>query len=86
MQEILVEDGTVTRRVGYEVAAVRKNLAFDTINYVTNTIQRSSLSRWESRALRPGEGPPRPLARPTLPLRGRVKWLAQLQNVSEGSW
>ncbi len=29
-----------------------------------------SLSLWEGRALRPGEGPPRPLVRPTLPQAG----------------
>ena len=29
-----------------------------------------SLSLWEGRALRPGEGPPRPLPRPTLPQAG----------------
>ncbi len=35
---------------------------------------------WESRALGPGEGPARPLWRPTLPLRGRVKRLANVMQ------
>ena len=30
-------------------------------------MQPISLSHWESRALRPGEGPPRPLLRAALP-------------------
>ena len=43
-------------------------------------LKNRTTSLRESRALRPGEGPPRPLLRPTLPLRGRVN--SSLQKLS----
>ena len=49
------------------------NDVFDASIHRKSTDDEASLSLGESRALRPGEGPPRPLPRPTLPLRGRVK-------------
>ncbi len=62
----------VTRSVSFEVALFERRSVIVIANCGTNASQTTSFSLRESRALRPGEGPPRPLPRPTLPLRGRV--------------
>ena len=45
-------------------------VVFEAIRNAVNMNYGMSLSLWESRALRPGEGPSRPLGRPTLPQAG----------------
>ena len=63
-------NGNPTR---FEVALFSAENELETANHQINTLHEISLSLWKSRALRHGEGPPRPLQRPTLPQGGRVK-------------
>ena len=60
-----------TRSVSFEVALFAMYIVFESAKHEMKTKHETLLSLWESRALRPGEGPPRPLPRPTLPLRAR---------------
>ena len=62
----------VTRGVSFEVAILSGSVLFEAIENKVKMKYGMLLSLWKSRALRPGEGPTRPLPRPTSPLRGEV--------------
>ena len=55
---------------GSDVALYRDSFVFEALKNDVKMNYGMSLSLWEGRALRPGEGPPRPLPRPTLPQTG----------------
>ena len=57
--------------MSFEVALSCAAIDSDTVKSSVLTANATLLSLRESWALRPGEGPPRPLPRPTLPQAGR---------------
>ena len=72
-EEILRKQASLTL---FEVALFSIEIEFEHVDYGVKRDSQSTLSLRESRALRPGEGPPRPRAppgigglRPTLPKR-----------------
>ena len=76
---------TVTRRVSFEVALFVAEIEFEAVNHEQKTDHVTFTLPLGESGRRPGEGPPRPLKRPTLPqAEGEVK-CATSKRVSEGS-
>jgi hypothetical protein len=80
LQKRNAEPSIVTRSVSFEVALFAMYIVFESAKHEMKTKHETLLSLWESRALRPGEGPPRPLPRPTLPLRARCTTQVRRSN------